>query len=376
MIDPATFYELSPPSGRPYIMSPMMACMNVLCAWPAPSRAHEAVVVLRPTTQDSTPSPGISRTGTPAHFDPSTGPAKAAGITGQQIEEIDDESDDVVPVEALAHRSPEDAAADKARKRKSWFGFGGAHKEQRHTKKYWRFVGFRDEPRVRAFVEAHHASLKDSAPASVASHTSPTPEPGLDRSNSAVSAASSTKAADVQQGHAASPTLHRLGTFSRKAGQAIANALHDDEHPTTPHLNSDEPLAPDVDALTDAAEQQLSLQQPAEADAHPHMPKLQRISTDLRLEVESAAQHDGIRPQDVSLAGEHLARARSRASNKGRGATEREALGSGNVGKKDDGEPFASKLDEQLGPWRFADPAVDMVEVSGSTTSMRMKRMS
>ena len=36
MIDPCTFYEEHPPSGRPYIMSPYAACMNVFCAWPAP----------------------------------------------------------------------------------------------------------------------------------------------------------------------------------------------------------------------------------------------------------------------------------------------------------------------------------------------------
>ena len=45
MIDPCTFYEEHPPSGRPYIMSPYAACMNVFCAWPAPDRIQDAVVV-------------------------------------------------------------------------------------------------------------------------------------------------------------------------------------------------------------------------------------------------------------------------------------------------------------------------------------------
>lgn len=44
-VDPATFYEEKPPSGRPYIMSPFAGCMNIIAAWPVPERAKDAVCV-------------------------------------------------------------------------------------------------------------------------------------------------------------------------------------------------------------------------------------------------------------------------------------------------------------------------------------------
>ncbi len=157
-IDPCTFYELHPESGRPYIMSPYIACMNTFCAWPAPSRAHDAVVVLRHTHRGSTPD--SSRSGTPA-IDPeksNNNPQNALVDSG------DEEEGDIVPRESLdRRRSMSEAKNNAAKKKKGWFSaFGGGSqpKEERVLKKYWRFVGFQDEPRVRALLEAHHAKLR------------------------------------------------------------------------------------------------------------------------------------------------------------------------------------------------------------------------
>ncbi|BFZ57255.1 hypothetical protein PYCC9005_004306 [Savitreella phatthalungensis] len=43
-IDPAVFYDKN--AARPFIMSPFLACVNTLSAWPAPHRAHDAVLTL------------------------------------------------------------------------------------------------------------------------------------------------------------------------------------------------------------------------------------------------------------------------------------------------------------------------------------------
>lgn len=82
-IDPATRYEETPESGRPYIMSPYCACMNSLAAYPAPSSYSKALLL--------------------AHH-------------GHE-EHAEDEDDDMIPM------STSDGA--------------GARKD----KEYWRFVG-------------------------------------------------------------------------------------------------------------------------------------------------------------------------------------------------------------------------------------------
>lgn len=43
-IDPAVFYDKN--SDHPFIMSPYLACVNTLSAWPAPHRSHDAVLAL------------------------------------------------------------------------------------------------------------------------------------------------------------------------------------------------------------------------------------------------------------------------------------------------------------------------------------------
>lgn len=136
MIDPCTFYEEHPPSGRPYIMSPYAACMNIFCAWPAPHRLADAVVVEHEHGEQ--PSLAI---------------------------EHQDENDNCVPLEHVSHADN----ADRENKR-GWIPSLHSSKETRETANYWRFIGFRDDPHVKAYVEQHNALL--SAP-------SPSPSPSL-----------------------------------------------------------------------------------------------------------------------------------------------------------------------------------------------------
>ncbi|WFD19451.1 hypothetical protein MCAP1_001681 [Malassezia caprae] len=121
MIDPCTFYEEHPPSGRPYIMSPYAACMNIFCAWPAPHRLADAVVVEHEHGEQ--PSLAI---------------------------EHQNEDDDCVPLERLSHNVEHD-------KKRGWIPSLRSSKETRETANYWRFIGFRDDPHVKAYVEQQRA---------------------------------------------------------------------------------------------------------------------------------------------------------------------------------------------------------------------------
>ncbi|EEB07526.1 DUF1769 family protein [Schizosaccharomyces japonicus yFS275] len=62
-IDPAVYYDKNAKS--PYIMSPFVACVNTLSAWPAPSRMEDAVISLVEADaqdSDSEPLPDVSDT--------------------------------------------------------------------------------------------------------------------------------------------------------------------------------------------------------------------------------------------------------------------------------------------------------------------------
>ncbi|KAG0150974.1 hypothetical protein CROQUDRAFT_632458 [Cronartium quercuum f. sp. fusiforme G11] len=115
-IDPNTFYDLSPISGRPFIMSPYLACMNTLCAWPSPSRMSDALVCLHQTTREEDyPS---------------------------------DEGEDMVPMEQVDQADVGRAAGNK--------------KIGRHPKRYWRFIGLKgDGGRIDAFLEKNKALLAE-----------------------------------------------------------------------------------------------------------------------------------------------------------------------------------------------------------------------
>ncbi|KAN0066574.1 hypothetical protein ACQY0O_000668 [Thecaphora frezii] len=425
-IDPCTFYEFHPPSGRPYIMSPYIACMNTFCAWPAPSRAHDAVVVLR-HTQERSDSADPSRPASPivepekGHGDPHTTLTASPAATDAE------EEGDIVPIERLnrssAAATSAEGAADKeaAKKRKkgwlSGFGMGSgssaAPKEERVLKRYWRFVGFRNDPRVRALLEAHQAELGE-----VQQHGSD----GGQTSKSHLSV-SSGSGSEVQHGPAPQ-TLSKLGTGSRKELRRFLDRAGTPEHydgdedhglPKSPRIGQEElgtaspnnlespssesvpndrpapapalpvssttalgtPLgAPDsqssvkadsasaanatstsTSASTSASASRSPSQTASTAPSppvskcgssasvpsslQPSMPPLERISTNVREEMQQSAKTDGLHTEDFKLA-DSFARASVSASSRNGSAR--------------------SRLDDALGPWRFEDPSVDLIE--------------
>lgn len=355
-------------------MSPYIACMNVICAWPAPERAGDAVVVLRHTTKSGGEhSPAPSRPASPLIDPEKKGDAHRALIASPVGEGSDEEEEDVVPREGLSRSSSKrEPEKPKAVKKKGWLGvsFGGggsAHKEERVLKKYWRFVGFKDEPRVRALLEAHHAKLESKKSLVHKSNGNGGGSIGgpPQRTDSVTSTESGTGAGDVQHGIAANhPTLKRLGTAARNKLPGFHS-----EDPGTPELKGQNggggavsPLLdnggdgfftpPEVTEGSSSPDQQGS---PSTSTSKPAMPPLQRITTDIRSEAERTAKTDGLREQDFKLADE-LRHLRVSSSNNGsrRGSEDHHASTTG--------EPWESKLDAELGPWRFEDPGTDMVE--------------
>ncbi|KAE8225416.1 hypothetical protein CF326_g7872 [Tilletia indica] len=326
-IDPCTFYEEKPPSGRPYIMSPYIACMNTVAAWPAPDREHDAVVVLRDVVshdgedadtpkRNNSPLPAVIADGKKELSSSPTGevPVGGGGVAlAAQVE------DDIVPVESIERHVGQDDA--KSKKRKSWFGgFGGKKEDERKPKRYWRFIGFKTDARVRAFLEAHNARVEIESAA----------KPPKAEGSGTISPANANES-EVQQAPGR-PTISRLGTWSRKE---LANAMRDTEGSGTgtPVLNA-----------TSSGVKELGEELAAfnlDDGSKPVMPALERIPTDVRTEMEQAAKKDGLQSKDFKLA---------------------DALHHNKVGRSGGADGWASKLDDQLGPWRFSDPSTDMLE--------------
>lgn len=382
-IDPCTFYELHPDSGRPYIMSPYIACMNTFCAWPAPSRAHDAVVVLRHTHRGTTPD--SSRPGTPI-IDPeksNNNPQNA--LVASPHGSGDEDEGDIVPRESLDRSRSMSEKNAAAKKKKGWFGgFGGngnAAKEERVLKKYWRFVGFKDEPRVRALLEAHHAKLNEGSRQAEQGEGNVAETHAVARQGSVGSVGSG----DVRHG-AGGRMLSFLGTGKRAEHDRTPDRAHTPNHgdageemPISPQVGSgrfsdlganDIAAAPPADLNDDGPElvapkPKLGVAAPLdESDTHiaaapapapsatapqpsggskqADMPKLERIATSVRHEMEESAKSDGLKDGDFKLA-DTLSHTHISRSNSAQGNS-------------------SSPLDDQLGPWRFADPATDMIE--------------
>lgn len=394
-IDPCTFYELDPDSGRPYIMSPYIACMNTFCAWPAPSRAHDAVVVLRHTHRGSTSD--TSRPPIPMIGLEKSNHCLQSALVASPHGTDDEDEGDIVPRESLdrSRSMSEKDGNGAAKKKKGWFGgFGesSAPKEERILKKYWRFVGFKDEPRVRGLLEAHHAKLRGGS--SSGNHSEAEGSNTEARAPAPQDSLGSVGSNDVQHGPAGQ-TLSFLGTgkrteldrtpdraltpnhgyggkgmlmsprvgsgcFSDIGANEIAAAppddVKDDGNSSGPALVAPKPkhgvAAPLDEADTPAPNPSAAAPSSAHAktgsasEEKPEMPKLERIATSVRHEMEESARSDGLKDGDFKLA-DALAHTHISRSNSAQGGANNAA---------------SSKLDEQLGPWRFADPGTDMIE--------------
>ncbi|SCV73426.1 BQ2448_7352 [Microbotryum intermedium] len=117
-VDPATTAVMKPSNGRPYIMSPYLACMNTFAAYPAPDAMSKAVVQALHDADH-------------LHNDHETDSA-----TFVPREEVDSDSD-------------------------------GVMKATRHGMPYWRFVGLRSDPAVEEYVEKHRHLLAPDDPMGV-----------------------------------------------------------------------------------------------------------------------------------------------------------------------------------------------------------------
>ncbi|KAK4699146.1 hypothetical protein P7C70_g7119, partial [Phenoliferia sp. Uapishka_3] len=107
-VDPATFFNETPPNGRPFIMSPYAACMNTICAYPAPDALDRALLV--------------------AHHDAAHPHRAGETHAGESF----------VPVEEIENG-------------------------KRYEKNPWRFLGLRGDPRIESFLTTH-AHLLSSPP--------------------------------------------------------------------------------------------------------------------------------------------------------------------------------------------------------------------
>ena len=119
-VDSSVHYDVN--ASKPFIMSPYAACsasarriksdrpVNLIAAWPAPAAINDAVVCLR-------------------HTETETPDADHSGASSN-------EADDFVPEDVL-----DQLAAGKSEQHAS-----------RHLRRYWRFIGFRDDPAVERFL--------------------------------------------------------------------------------------------------------------------------------------------------------------------------------------------------------------------------------
>ncbi|MBW0537397.1 hypothetical protein O181_077112 [Austropuccinia psidii MF-1] len=124
-IDPNVFYDLSPPSSRPFIMSPYLACMNTLCAWPCPQRLSDALVCLRQPDRDD---------------DDHLNHHHHLNQNQNQIQiQNQNQIDDIVPIEQVN----QDQIGNTL----------GKKKIARHVRRYWRFIGLKNDlGRIDAFL--------------------------------------------------------------------------------------------------------------------------------------------------------------------------------------------------------------------------------
>ena len=313
----------------------------------------------------------------------------------------DEEEGDIVPRESLdrSRSISEKNGNAAAKKKKGWFGgFGGGGssghaKEERVLKKYWRFVGFKDDPRVRALLEAHHAKLVSRAEG----QTDSSADANLATTNAVARQGSVTSVGsnDVQHGPAGQ-TLSFLGIgkraeMDRTPDRALTpnHGYAGEEMPMSPHLGSGQfseiganeiAAAPPADVDEDDSKSGPKLVAPkpkhgvaapleeedvaaaaapapapsstvpkesssSGAGSKPQMPTLERIATSVRHEMEESAKSDGLKDGDFKLA-DTLAHTHLSRSSSAQGGS----------------SSASDKLDEQLGPWRFADPATDMIE--------------
>ncbi|KAM0791741.1 hypothetical protein ACM66B_004009 [Microbotryomycetes sp. NB124-2] len=275
-IDPATHYQEKPPSGRPYIMSPYLACMTTFCAYPAPDALNRAILI--------------------AHHD-----SKHAH---DNVKERETES--FVPYETMDSQN--------------------SAKPTRSGAAYWRFLGLKGQPHVDAFVESHKHLLTGADSAHLSESTA-TSRPNLNKR-----------------------TTMELGTRPKALTQDFDRV--NDSGYSTPvnhegmHQDGLDPTIAFFGAPVRKDEQETSSSLSATAGQPPKKKTSGRFSlASLRHALPgggaSEPAEDDLQQGDMTTA-DNVASAADGSC-------------------REEGNPEVMK---QLGPWRFADPAVDVIEDS------------
>ena len=276
MIDPCTFYEEHPPSGRPYIMSPYAACMNVFCAWPAPHRLDDAIVV----SHD--------------HGDMPSSAAEHQNDGG------------IVPIERIGHEPRSEVTEKRSSK---WLPtILSSHKDDRVTDSYWRFLGFKDDPLVQAYIHAHSPVASTKSPTATTNTEvlhAPTPTPSLMRPSPVVACPRPRK---LQQGINTS-TMIALGSSNKPHMTLMRGHIDRSDTPDLPVFLSSNLVLSKHDTHGSPGMIQTPVPRPVSTNATVKMLQQMRVT-----------------PSPASSLGSVLS------------------------------------LDDKLGPWRFKDPGADMIE--------------
>ncbi|KAK4055050.1 hypothetical protein OIO90_003391 [Microbotryomycetes sp. JL221] len=283
-IDPATHYQEKPPSGRPYIMSPYLACMTTFCAYPAPEALNRALVIAHHDSKH----PHVDR-------------------------DSERQTESFVPFETMDDTN--------------------ASKPNRSEASYWRFLGLKGQPHVDEFIETHKHLMTGEDTVHLNEATTSTNRPGL-----------------------TSRTTLELGTRPKKA-----NSIHASGH-ATPVNHADmhqEGLDPSIAFF--GAPIRKSSGDDYNTVSRPGTPSKGQSTGAGSTPKKKASGRFSLASLKGALPGVTGAGSNENAMHEGdlTTADQLQPVMAGTCAQR--GNPALLKL---LGPWRFADPAVDVIEDS------------
>ncbi|GAA5994507.1 hypothetical protein JCM5350_004670 [Sporobolomyces pararoseus] len=281
-VDPAMHYEMA---EKPYIMSPYIAAVNTLCAYPAPSGLARAVVL---AMHDSTHPHG------------------------------EEEEVSLVPTGSLD---------DSKRKWSS-------------APPVWRFLGLRGNPKVEEFI-ANHQELQppsnNSSPAgSISTSSAKPPRPQFNHRPSSLALGTTT------------------GTASSRGSFDIPSTIDSERssHDSSPVLSDDRQRASSPSRINGSSAATSGTSTPSSAVSQPKPKKKSKFSLSglmgaLDVTGSSSNKNEG---QEHLLSPEEVLRAENAT------VAKKQANDTSYQPKED--------VEKQLGPWRFADEAVDPAEAT------------
>ncbi|GAA5954983.1 hypothetical protein JCM21900_005957 [Sporobolomyces salmonicolor] len=332
-VDPATYYETKPRSGRPFIMSPYIACMNTFCAYPAPDVLSKAIVLF----QHDSAHP---------HHD-------------------GEEEGSFVPAEEI---SP--------------------NKHKWVEKQHWRFAGLLGEARVDEFVATHSHLFLPSSSSSTPAHT--------DGSSASTPASESARSMTAAPSLNRQPSSLILGTIpkdlaahSSEPDSPVSDVLTTDlTAPSTDNVGPRSSSAPETPAPAVEPIGRPSMDESAVQGWQWHwgapIPNQQSQSQPAPSSATSVSYAPNSKEGKPSRTAKEKKRSRFSLATL-RGALEKEentaqslsssihlmkadqlprAVDPLGLKRQASGEKYKPKpeVESELGPWRFADETVDVAE--------------